>query len=92
VKGNKIFFTQQRSLTLTQTLDSMEINETNHATTKGSVKHQMRTRSIQGTNTIFNQNKPKISNLTKCSKMQQTNKPLKFTKILELDIKEISST
>jgi hypothetical protein len=73
-------------------LTQWKSDETNHATTKGSIKHQMRTRSIQGTNTNFNQNKPKISNLTKCSKMQQTNKPLKFIKILELDIKEISST
>jgi hypothetical protein len=59
---------------------------------QASVKHQMRTRSIQGTNTIFNQNKTKVSKDEKMVQMQTTNKPLKFAKISKLQIQEVSCT
>ena len=44
------------------------------------IKYQKRTKSTQGTNIIFNQNKDKLTNL-KHAPMQPTNISLKFAKI-----------
>ena len=42
--------------------------------------HEMRTRSIQGTNLILDQNKPKIQNSTKCSKHNHHTNHEKFSR------------
>ena len=65
LKGDKNIFSQ--------TLTKWKSTKTNldSSYNKGLNKNQMITRSIQGTNTIFNQNTHKLQKVTKCFKQKE---------------------